>query len=223
VAGAAASWTPGERAYWGEHARRLGEAMAGLKLSLPAVFMVKTSGEEECHFAYSRNRAIVLPQPRVDIAGRDPRHDFFLLAHEMFHYLSGENPSVRNELFALLQATVPLERLLEECREPPPPAFARVLEAVLVPIDTATGEALRDERGGPIAYRVEDTDWAARVQRNSAYAIHPEELMADNFALLMEWRSSGSVPSATPSGFSVNDIRLLESVEEALVVDCAAP
>lgn len=58
------------------------------------------------------------------------------------------------------------------------------------------------------------------MQRNSTYIIHPEELMADNFALLMEWRSSGVIPAATPSGFPVNDIALLTAIEEVLSAGC---
>jgi hypothetical protein len=56
--------------------------------------------------------------------------------------------------------------------------------------------------------------------RNSNYIIHPEELMADNFALLMEWRSTGILPSATPAGFPVNDVGLLEAIQDVLTAGC---
>jgi hypothetical protein len=57
--------------------------------------------------------------------------------------------------------------------------------------------------------------------RNSDFIIQPEEVMADNFALLMEWRASGILPAGTPSGFPINDIELLVSVENRLRGGCA--
>jgi hypothetical protein len=68
---------------------------------MPHVFMVKTSGLDEFGAAYTRNRSIMLPQGRLHIAG-DERRDFFLLAHELFHILSRENPAQRHALYALL-------------------------------------------------------------------------------------------------------------------------
>jgi hypothetical protein len=32
--------------------------------------------------------------------------------------------------------------------------------------------------------------------RNSSFIIHPEEVLAGNFATLMEWRSDGVLPPA---------------------------
>lgn len=64
--------------------------------------------------------------------------------------------------------------------------------------------------------------WRSRMQRNSAYVIHPNELLADNFALLMEWWRTGLRPSTTPSGFRVNDVDLLVAIEEALSVGCSS-
>jgi hypothetical protein len=39
------------------------------------------------------------------------------------------------------------------------------------------------------------------LMRNSSFIIHPEEILADNFATLMEWRSDGVLQPANPGGF----------------------
>ena len=56
--------------------------------------------------------------------------------------------------------------------------------------------------------------------RNSSYIIHPEEILADNFATLMEWRSDGVLPPANPGGFPVNDVDLLTAIEDVLASGC---
>ena len=257
-------WTSAEQEYWRMLADRLSDALTGLNARVPQIFMVKTTGLEEFNAAYTRNRSIMLPQERLDIAG-DERRDLFLLAHEFFHVLSAENPALRSELYALLgferfakfeypveleerrlsnpqahhnehalavqtpdgarevvpvlQSTVPLEDIIELPTSGPPPIFG-VLDIVLLPVDIGTGAVLRDASGEPIRYGFGNTSWVPQMQRNSSYIIHPEELMADNFALLMEWRSSGVIPATTPSGFPVNDVALLTAIEELLAAGC---
>ncbi len=46
--------------------------------------------------------ALTLLGPRPPGRAGDTRRDFFLLAHELFHVLSGENPAQRLALSALL-------------------------------------------------------------------------------------------------------------------------
>ena len=52
--------------------------------------------------------------------------------------------------------------------------------------------------------------------RNSSFIIHPEEVLAENFATLMEWRSDGVLPPANPAGVPVNDVDLLTAIEGVL-------
>jgi hypothetical protein len=257
------AWVPAEQAYWSALVDRLSDAAAGLSSKMPHVLMVKTTGLED--FAvYTRNRSIMLPQYRLDIAGVE-RNDFFLLAHELFHILSRENPAQRDALYALLgferfakfgypaelegrrlsnpdaysyehaltvqtatgaadvvpviQSTIPLEEVIELPRGGPPAIFG-VLDIVLLPVDTGTGEVLRDGSGELIRYGFGNTNWVPQMLRNSSYIIHPEELLADNFALLMEWRSTGVPPAATPGGFPVNDLALLTAMEDVLTEGC---
>jgi len=49
---------------------------------------------------------------------------------------------------------------------------------------------------------------------------HPEEVLADNFATLMEWRSDGVLPPANPGGFPANDVELLTAIEGVLASGC---
>ncbi len=269
ISGAAAAWTDDEQLYWQSLIDQLSEAMEGMNLNIPDAWMVKTTGLEEFNAVYVRNQSIILPQGRVDIAGDVPR-DFFLLAHELFHMLSQEYPSRRDELYALLgfkrfpgfeypveledrrlsnpvygsryeyaftvqtasgpvdvtpvyQSALPLEEFIA-ISEGGMRAIFEAIDFVLLPVDTATRTVLRDDSGNPIVYQFEDTDWIERMQRNSSYIIHPDELMAENFALLMEWRRSGAVPESVPGGpgerFRVNDIGLLTVIEKVLTAGC---
>jgi len=98
-------WAAADEAYWGALADRLSDALGGLNLKVPQTFMVTTTGLEEFNFAYVRNQSVVLPRERASLDGPvagDERTDFFLLAHEFFHLLSGENPAQRQALYALL-------------------------------------------------------------------------------------------------------------------------
>jgi hypothetical protein len=267
LAGTARDWSGEEERYWTTVLDRLGEALAGLNIGLPNLSMIKTSGEDEFGFAYSRGRAIVLPQGRLVLAGTDPQWDFFLLAHELFHLLSGENedqlvalqvllgvipvrpvaippelddrrisnpnPGVythdralsvqtsegRALVVPLLRTNIPLEEVITLPTSGPPAIFRHV-EVVLIPVDTLTGEARRGENGDLRVYEAADTDWVTRMQRNSSYVIHPNELLADNFALLMQWRITGQVPESTPSGHPVTDVDLLRRIEEVLTAGC---
>jgi CubicO group peptidase (beta-lactamase class C family) len=269
ISGAAAAWTDDEIIYWQSLIDQLGAAMEGMNLLLPDTWMVKTTGLEEFNAVYVRNRSIILPEWRIDIP-RDVPRDFFLLAHELFHLLSLESPTWRDELYALLgfrrfpgfefpaeleerrlsnpmygarheyavtvqtdsgpaevipvyQAAVPLEEFIA-ISEQGMKALFEAVDFVLLPVDIGTGTVLRDDRGKPVVYKFEDTDWVDRMQRNSSYIIHPDELLADNFALLMEWRRSGNVPEAVPGGpgqgFRVNDLELLREIEKVLTAGC---
>lgn len=260
-------WTPDEGAYWQRQVERVSGAMAGLRLRLTDVSMVKTSGSEEFNFAYSRNRGVMIPDGRVRIAG-DERRDFSFLAHEVFHYLSSQNPAARDSLFGLLgferiegfemppsleprrlsnpgahtydhalavqvdsrthhvvpviQSAASLQELIELPREGRSPLLD-MIEIALVSVDVATGVVLRDGGGGVVIHGLEETDWSSRMQRNTSFTIHPEEVMADNFALLLEWRATGVQPSETSAGLPLNDVGLLMQMQEALTSGCEDP
>lgn len=67
-----------------------------------------------------------------------------------------------------------------------------------------------------VTYGFENTDWVPQMARNSSFIIHPEEVIADNFARLMLWRDSGE---AEPPG-PVNDPGLLRDMEDVMTEGC---
>ena len=71
------------------------------------------------------------------------------------------------------------------------PNFFDALDIVLLAVDAGTGEALRDGHGDSIKFNFGNTNWIPLMLRNSSDIIHPEEILADNFATLMEWRLDG--------------------------------
>jgi hypothetical protein len=100
------------------------------------------------------------------------------------------------------------------------PNFFEALDIVLLALDAGTGEPLRDGNGELIKYNFGNTNWVPLMLRNSSFIIHPEEILADNFATLMEWRSDGVVPQENPGGFPTNDVDLLTAMEGVLASGC---
>lgn len=123
------------------------------------------------------------------------------------------------DVVPVIQSRVPLEELAQLPEEGPSPLLD-LIDIVLVAVDASTGEARSDARGRPLVFQLEQSDWASRLERNTSYAIHPEEVMADNFALFLEWRSTGVLPLATPSGTPVNDTSVLIGIRDVLTSGC---
>lgn len=254
-------WSSEEEASWRRVVEKLSAALNRLRLHIPGIEMVKSTGKEEFDAPYTRARAIVVPATKASLAAADSRAAFFLLAHELFHVLSREDSTLQDQLYGLLGFRVvsgfeyPAE--LEATRGSNPDAFDylhvlpvqtgsgqtevmpliqtsrtlseilrlnsffEALEVVLLAVEPKTGKAARDENGQLVKFGFTNTDWAPRMQRNSSYIIHPEELLADNFATVMEWRAEGNVPARNPGGDSVNDVGLLTAIRDALAADCS--
>ena len=100
------------------------------------------------------------------------------------------------------------------------PEFLRRAGHRSLSVDAGTGEALRDGNGDLIKYNFGNTNWIPLMLRNSSFIIQPEEILADNFATLMEWRAYGVLPPANPGGFPVNDVDLLTAIEGVLASGC---
>lgn len=80
--------------------RRVGDKLAGWNVPLPPrVLLVKTSGEEEGHAAYTRQNAIILPErlagdPELALEG--------MILHEIFHVMSRHQPELRQRLYHVI-------------------------------------------------------------------------------------------------------------------------
>jgi hypothetical protein len=105
------------------------------------------------------------------------------------------------------------------CPTPLAEAIGRssVLDAVrvsLLEIDPGASTVVRDADGAPVLIEASATDWARRIGRNTAYTIHPEEVLADNHALLVRRRLGSAAPVLDPA--------FLGAFEEAILACSAA-
>lgn len=83
-------------------AAALREKLDGLNLSIPwprETLLIQTTGREEGEAAYCRGPAIILPSK---VIARSPASLERLLAHELFHVLSNQNPELRAKLYAII-------------------------------------------------------------------------------------------------------------------------
>ena len=136
-------------------------------------------------------------------------------AFEYLHTLTVQSGSESVNVVPVIQSLLPLNEVIHL------PNFFEAVDIVLLSIDAGTGEALRDGNGDLIKYNFGNTNWVPLMLRNSPYIIHPEEILADNFATLMEWRATGVLPMDNPGGFPVNDVDLLRAIEAVLANGCA--
>jgi len=134
---------------------------------------------------------------------------------EYLHTVTVQSGSQSVDVIPVFQSLLPLNEVIQL------PDFFAALDIVLLSVDTSTGEAHRDDNGDLIKYNFDNTNWVPLMQRNSSYIIHPEEILADNFATLMEWRSDGVLPPANPNGFPAHDVDLLTAIEDALARGCS--
>jgi hypothetical protein len=135
-------------------------------------------------------------------------------AFEYSHTLTVQSGSEIVDVMPVIQSLLPLSEVIHL------PNFFDALDIVLLSVDAGTGEALRDGHGDLIKYNFGNTNWIPLMQRNSSFIIHPEEVLADNFATLMEWRSDGVLPAANPGGFPTNDVDLLAAIDGVLASGC---
>ena len=135
-------------------------------------------------------------------------------AFEYLHTLTVQSGSESVDVMPVIQSLLPLNEVIQL------PNFFDALDIVLLSVDASTGEALRDGNGDLIKYNFGNTNWIPLMLRNSSFIIHPEEILADNFATLMEWISDGVLPPANPDGFPVNDVDLLTAIENVLTSGC---
>ena len=125
----------------------------------------------------------ITPPPELD-AVRMTNPD----AHRLGHYIQlGERAVI-----PMLTCPLPLSEAIGR---------TSVLETVkvsLLEIDPVAGTVVRDTQGAPVLIEPSATDWATRLARNTAYTIHPEEVLADNHALLLRRRLGSTAPVADP-------------------------
>lgn len=211
-------WTDEER-------ETISKALTALQLKLEpladlfpeGILFIKTSGREEGGAAYTRGRAIILPENKLLSA---PRQLERLIGHELFHVLSRHDPKLRDQLYATIgfepcgEVELPEQLRSRKLTNPDAPVNRHAIKVTIdgepewaMPVIFASQEKYDTEKGGEFfSYLelkllvVDRTDPAAakpvklvdmrqakdffdQVGQNTQYIIHPEEILADNFAL----------------------------------------
>ncbi len=188
------------------------------------VLLIKTTGREEGEAAYCRQNAIVLPRAMLR---RPPEALERLLAHELFHILSRQDPNRQRRLYAIVgfqpcgEIELPPSLRDRKITNPDAPLLNYVIELqvegqakLAIPVlfssverfDPAAGKTffqylqfrlLQVERHGntwraaegdegPILLDPQKTpSYHEQIGRNTSYIIHPEEVLAENFAHLL--------------------------------------
>lgn len=207
------TWNEAEKSKIETAVANIRPALDALPLSLPKViYLIKTTGAEEGKAFYTRGTAIVLPESRVRDAGAEVLER--TLAHELFHIWSRQNVTLREELYHLIgfskcqEMAFPTELKPRKITNPDAPRNDHSIhlrlagrEVVGVPILFSASEKYDTNRGGEffnylqfkfllvptneLAGPEEVSGFFEQVGRNTTYVIHPEEILADNFALLV--------------------------------------
>lgn len=226
VADQVMSWEEPELARLRDLSRSLSNRLAGWSLPFPeSVAVLKTTGLEEGHAAYTRGTAIILPVS--DLAKPSAGLERVFL-HELFHILSRRNPSLRDALYAQIgfqpcgPVALPPEYAPRRLTNPDAPLiehrlsgrvggrdvhlmpvlysrtatyragdtrpFFAYLEFRLMEIEPGAGGWQAVIRDGIPAFHQpgEVGNFFEQIGRNTGYIIHPEEVLADNFVLLMQ-------------------------------------
>jgi hypothetical protein len=222
-----AEWTAEETQSVEAAIQKLQPLLQEWRLAFPATIqLIKTTGAEEGHAAYTRGTAIMIPKAEFAKAQNDLTK---LICHELFHVLSRQNPELREELYGIIgfvrcdDLEFPRELAARKITNPDAPRndhFIRLQiegqKRTAIPVLLSKAEKYDVARGGEFfsyldfQFLVVDVDASSRhvqivrensapklvgpravsgfleqVGRNTQYLIHPEEILADNFALLI--------------------------------------
>lgn len=124
-------------------------------------------------------------------------------AHALGHHLRlGDRAFV-----PMLLCPLPLADVLERT------SVLGTMNATLLEVDPAAGAVVRDASGAPVVVDARTTDFATRIARNTKYAIHPEEVLADNLSLFVRKRLGSAVAPA--------DADFLAAFERTLLSEAA--
>lgn len=173
---------------------------------------------------YTRRNSIVVPANVFD-ENRTPEQLKFVMLHEIFHLLSRNRPSFRDETFKLIDfsrincdiniPSILAQRLLtnpdavtmdyaitldgpdgkksvlpmiistKPSYTPSVPSLFSYLKFDLYELDPSSCTLLCDSKGLPTLGPEYQQDYFNHIKDNTQYIIHPEEIMADNFAILL--------------------------------------
>jgi hypothetical protein len=187
---------------------------AGVELPLPhEVVLIQTTGAEEGGAGnYTRGAAIIIQEEQMRRSAQDLIGVF---AHELFHVATRYQPTIRDPLYAIIgfrpcgHAPYPSALAPRKITNPDAYTYEHCIEVThegenvhatpiillgdIGPVANSVFDAL-DVRllvreGGVAAPRTyaldEVSGYFEQVGRNTDYIIHPEEILADNFSMLV--------------------------------------
>ncbi|MFT5162118.1 MAG: hypothetical protein ACI9FJ_000686 [Alteromonadaceae bacterium] len=210
------------------------KALNDYSLNFPEkIIMIKTSGKEEGEAAYTRANAIVFGDKQLKFPALQLQK---LLFHELFHVLSRNNPTLKDQLYQqigfhpannldfpqslknrkITNPDAPLNdffirvKYQQQTLNVVPILFSRTdkydlqkggeffsyLDFKLLVIEhNQTNRSMKAKLSPPQLLGVKQVSgFFEKIGRNTGYIIHPEEILAENFALLL----SGSKNAKTP-------------------------
>lgn len=227
VGSAAEVWNRREKEKVESAFRAVRAMVVNLSLPLPKqVYVVKTSGVEEGKVAYTRGNAIFLPENLLAASERDIQK---LLAHELFHISSRNNPDLARALYKSIgfqycgEIEFPVTLVSRKITNPDAPKndyciqlvhnrqkvwavpvlisqvpkydtsrggeFFQYLKLSMLLVETPAADAgvrVLYNASGPRLLELEQfSGFFEQVGQNTGYLIHPEEILADNFALMV--------------------------------------
>jgi hypothetical protein len=225
----ALDWSEQEKAGLSHILANLRPALNTLALPWPEnSLLVKTTGKEEGHAAFTRSNAIFLPPN--EIVGKPDAMIEFLVAHELFHVFSRQNLGLRPNIYGIIgykpcgEVASPIALAPRKLTNPDAPRNDYCIRLGVdgramwtTPILLSSTERYDAVKGGdffaylllrflavqggdainPLANATASRDNPVladpakvtglfeQIGQNTGYIIHPEEVMADNFALLV--------------------------------------
>jgi hypothetical protein len=212
AAGAVRAWPEKDKRSAEAALRNVRPAVSRLLPSLKGiVYLVTTNGDDEAGAPYTRGSAMVLPAQALK---SEPQMLRKIVAHELFHIFSRQHPHLHDALYASIgfkPCSVELPPALKQRRIANPDApLSRhcidvhaagkpvqalpVLFAKAPKYDTARGGTFLDYlafglmlvQEPPAVVGVKEVSgFFEQVGQNTQYIIHPEEILADNFVLLV--------------------------------------
>ena len=216
-------WEAGDKTKILEAFDRIQPKLGELSLSWPrTVHLIKTSGKEEGYAAYTRERAIVIPEVKLTLSIEKLSQ---LAAHELFHILSRYNPVIRDRLYLAIgferchDTELPINLTNRRITNPDAPlnahciriqyqcqpfwalpvlfskndrydpkqgeTFFQYLQFRLMLVRTVEGDLHVGTSPHKLVKVNEVSGFFEQVGKNTNYIIHPEEIIADHFALIV--------------------------------------
>ncbi|HEV3239956.1 MAG TPA: hypothetical protein VG429_06100 [Casimicrobiaceae bacterium] len=250
------AWTADKKALVESALASIRSRLDALSLPWPTeIYVITTTGREEGGASYTRGNAIVLPSAVLLEESRSPGGLRRIIAHELFHILSRNNPGLKEKLYAVVgfhpcgEIAFPTGLAAVKITNPDAPRndhcirvkvadsstwampilfsraarydvlkdgeFFTYLQLRFLLLDGGDSQAPRsvsfDDRQPRLVSLSDVTGFFEQVGRNTDYVIHPEEILADNFALLVV--EAGRVVVASPEVIT----RLRRVLQEARV------